>query len=538
MPRLCGKKCMSIKRAATWIGLLTSSGIVLCANQAQAYTFSTNIYRPADVIDYRAMDFTYDTTQAQTPGITRVRKSAAELSDDEIDRFVNALMTVKTERFVTTANGIQISEYDQFVAAHLATMDITGRPGPDGNPMVNGAHGNDGFLPWHRAFLYEFEELLQTVDPTVTIPYWDWTLPTAVQQAEIFTADFMGGFGAGGVQGSNFSTANGWVQRTDLSGNTWNGLSTGTQALARPARNATNRSFATLGNVNWTGPGGFPAGLVSGQEAINRTMSLTTYATFNFQLERRVHNPQHTWIGGSMGTQASPNDPMFWLLHANVDRLWAEWQMQDTDRLDWTSPDAYSAQGSTSYGHNLLDPMFLFDGGQSSVAADLQMLLPRLPGANPPSPTALDPNLFMLASTQADLMVENTQYVYNPWGHDAYHGDLEQNFGRFVDETTCASIGNDGSVDNKHGGCGHCVGDTCSLGHCAYLSDLNLSEGMDHSMMDHGDTNYTDHDYQMFLSTYCNQDENVPEPVPVAGIVTLGLLGVGSLLKRKQNLEA
>lgn len=53
-----------------------------------------------------------------------------------------------------------------------------------------------------------------------------------------------------------------------------------------------------------------------------------------------MHNTVHTWVGGIItpspkgprvfGTMtvplASPNDPVFFLHHANIDRLWAEWQ--------------------------------------------------------------------------------------------------------------------------------------------------------------------------------------------------------------------
>ncbi len=38
-------------------------------------------------------------------------------------------------------------------------------------------HGWERFLPWHRIYLYEFEQVLQDVCPGVTIPYWDWTMP-------------------------------------------------------------------------------------------------------------------------------------------------------------------------------------------------------------------------------------------------------------------------------------------------------------------------------------------------------------------------
>lgn len=38
-------------------------------------------------------------------------------------------------------------------------------------------HGWERFLPWHRIYLYEFEQALQDVSPGVTLPYWDWTMP-------------------------------------------------------------------------------------------------------------------------------------------------------------------------------------------------------------------------------------------------------------------------------------------------------------------------------------------------------------------------
>ena len=47
-----------------------------------------------------------------------------------------------------------------------------------------------------------------------------------------------------------------------------------------------------------------------------------------------VHNQgmagsgMHTW--GQMSTARSPADPLFWLHHANIDRLWAKWQQSHT----------------------------------------------------------------------------------------------------------------------------------------------------------------------------------------------------------------
>jgi len=38
-------------------------------------------------------------------------------------------------------------------------------------------HGWERYLPWHRAYLYEFEQNLQDFSPDLSLPYWDWTMP-------------------------------------------------------------------------------------------------------------------------------------------------------------------------------------------------------------------------------------------------------------------------------------------------------------------------------------------------------------------------
>ena len=37
-------------------------------------------------------------------------------------------------------------------------------------------HGWERFLPWHRAYLYEFESNLRDFSPNVMLPYWDWPM--------------------------------------------------------------------------------------------------------------------------------------------------------------------------------------------------------------------------------------------------------------------------------------------------------------------------------------------------------------------------
>jgi len=49
---------------------------------------------------------------------------------------------------------------------------------------------------------------------------------------------------------------------------------------------------------------------------------------------------------------ASPNDPVFWLIHANIDRLWTQWE----DRFGFK----YEPLHGAPFGHNLRDPLSQF----------------------------------------------------------------------------------------------------------------------------------------------------------------------------------
>src|SRR6476660_6368193 len=101
-----------------------------------------------------------------------IRKSATRLSATERDNFLRAVLTLKNTIANPTASASQqISIYDQFVAIHLYAVNINF----GASTGLNMGHGDSGFCPWHRYYLYQFEQALQTVDPTVTLPYWDWT---------------------------------------------------------------------------------------------------------------------------------------------------------------------------------------------------------------------------------------------------------------------------------------------------------------------------------------------------------------------------
>ena len=70
---------------------------------------------------------------------------------------------------------------------------------------------------------------------------------------------------------------------------------------------------------------------------------------------------------------SSPNDPIFALNHANIDRLWALWQSYGHHG------ESHYPDSGEPYGHNLHEPMWPWDGGNTGVVTrqDIWNLIPR-----------------------------------------------------------------------------------------------------------------------------------------------------------------
>jgi hypothetical protein len=72
-----------------------------------------------------------------------------------------------------------------------------------------------------------------------------------------------------------------------------------------------------------------------------------------------LHNRVHPWVGGPDGDMTSVpiavNDPVFFLHHCNIDRIWATWQTKNPNELS-PSTSTYPASGARR-GTNLNDPM-------------------------------------------------------------------------------------------------------------------------------------------------------------------------------------
>lgn len=238
--------------------------------------------------------------------MVRVRKNAESLTPLERGQFLAALA-----RLHRVQDGGAGSELINFVEAHDRAFGMGIHGGNVGNPL---------FLAWHRAFLLHFERELQAIDPRVALPYWRFDEPAP----NLFTREFLGSLpDSASPTAQNlveFAPGNpifGW-QFPDRRG----GL--------RRARSAA--LFSPLPS-----------------DSLGRILGLqrnSIYRWINGELETGYHNDPHGIIGGWLASAASPRDPLFFLLHANVDRAWAHWQVRYGRHGSNGDLSSYSALGS------------------------------------------------------------------------------------------------------------------------------------------------------------------------------------------------
>ena len=115
---------------------------------------------------------------------------------------------------------------------------------------------------------------------------------------------------------------------------------------------------------------------------LRETLDMATYSLFQYALEsgngitsfpaQQLHNGLHGWIGGHMNNPtASPFDPIFYLHHCNIDRLWAMWQVDG-------HATEYPVAGGAAH-HHRNDLMYPWHGGaagygtNSTIATDIPM---------------------------------------------------------------------------------------------------------------------------------------------------------------------
>jgi tyrosinase len=275
-----------------------------------------------------------------------VRKNFRDLTSTEKQNYIEAVKSVKARISPKTRRSI----YDEYVVWHSLATDRMDSGDPEG--FRNAAHVGPAFLPWHRYYLYRFEQQLQKTEKDITIPYWDWTQDADdPSNSPIWAADFMGGNGAPQdnnlVKTGPFATDQ-WIT-INIDGSPKGGLQRQFGQFAPGLPTQPDVDIA-IGETPYDRP---PWKIDSSPSHRNR---LEGFLDPNGPFVFRLHNQAHAWIGGDMtNVNVSPNDPVFFLHHCNVDRLWAIWQ-------DKNPSQGYLPTGEGPEGHNLRDFMYPWDG--------------------------------------------------------------------------------------------------------------------------------------------------------------------------------
>jgi tyrosinase len=233
--------------------------------------------------------------------MVRIRKNANKLTNGERDRFIGALGKL---------NNQGLGRFQDFRDMHVELS-------------LPQAHRAPGFLSWHRAYLLDLERGLQAIDPSVALPYWRFDQPAP----NIFTRDFFGESDANGtVKFRNGHPLEFWKTDTNV-------------GISRTPDFPTSQAPPGLSNEAQT--------LALGNQ----------FRTFR-GMEGDPHGLAHTSFGGFIQDPATaPKDPLFFLLHCNVDRLWAKWQRQN-NRFDPGVAASFDERPTSRPGHRLNDTMW------------------------------------------------------------------------------------------------------------------------------------------------------------------------------------
>jgi tyrosinase len=275
-----------------------------------------------------------------------------------------------TSDFGMMGTAVDVSTYDLFVIWHYQTMMTLTPPGNSSGR--NAAHRGSIFLPWHRVMLMLFESNLQRVlnDATFGLPYWDWATdgdktPARQKQSKIWATECMGGSGTPITKGPfRFKASDPASFRVRIEADAFGQL--------RSVNRGLERAFGVSG-VN----------TLPTSDHVSEALALAPYDEEQWdassdgfrnraegwsgsQSEPWMHNRVHVWVGGDMLPGTSPNDPVFFLNHCNIDRIWESWMTNNgriyrptmtapADLLGQRIDDPISSPDSTTTPRAVLD---------------------------------------------------------------------------------------------------------------------------------------------------------------------------------------
>ena len=217
--------------------------------------------------------------------------------------------------------------------------------------LMDCPHMNWWLYPWHRAYIGWFEQTCREMsgNPRFTFPYWDWTatpmIPTVFGNGLLNPSNsaFISSFA---TFQSTFSSAMNafWASLTpqQIAGLKIRGYNSMSDVWGS---NGAQGAFFTPSQARSLAPGTpFTGGLAKAVSLsmVQSALQPQTYVPFSSSkapyhqgnppagatfglLESEPHNLVHNGIGGFMEDFLSPVDPIFFMHHSNLERLWVIW---------------------------------------------------------------------------------------------------------------------------------------------------------------------------------------------------------------------
>ncbi|KAJ5632962.1 tyrosinase [Penicillium lividum] len=227
-----------------------------------------------------------------------IRKEWRHLSKHEQTKFLDAVQCLmdKPAKSGLTAT---TSRFSDLQALHRGMTNTA---------YADIIHHVGQFLPWHRYYMHIYETLLRDeCGYTGSIPYWD----------EVKDAD------SGNMWGSSMWGADAFGGNGTGSGNcVLDGRFANYTLHIGPGDEDTDyclrRSFNSEATMN------------ANSTVLEMCNSYNTFSPWWNCISNIPHKGVHTYIGGVMADiKSSPGDPIFFMHHMYIDRVWWLWQKQD-----------------------------------------------------------------------------------------------------------------------------------------------------------------------------------------------------------------
>jgi tyrosinase len=249
------------------------------------------------------------------------RREWRTLSRKEQQAYISAVLCLRSQPSTLSLDGNRTA-YDDFPWIHSHVGYYT--------------HNSAPFLPWHRYFLHIYESTLRSqCGYQGSLVYWDWTLDgEALENSPVFDPET--GFGGDGEVGGDITIGRTGCYVVD---GPFAGL-TADYYNVKFHPHCLSRGFRDLdGNL------GHIDGHDISPESIEEVLSLSDYESFVSLMESRVHDTIPFGIAGDFETFTAPYgkldgdavvvenadkdvDPLFFLHHTQLDRLWWLWQQR------------------------------------------------------------------------------------------------------------------------------------------------------------------------------------------------------------------